>query len=151
MSWDRVQQYRLAMEKLVLEQELPGFAFYDPIGRTYVSGNWRSNSGNHYGLHVQLTAGFPDECPSVYITSPSPLYGYARRKTIASYETSHAMHTWKSDRPGWVKVCTYHVSDWSADQTLVKVIRKGMLWILAYECHLDEGRDISDFLMSAVP
>src|SRR5260370_39535440 len=122
MSWDTVQQYRLAMEKLVLEQELPGFAFYDPTGRTYVSGNWRSNSGKYYGLHVQLTAGFPDESPSLYITSPSPLYGYAYRKTIASYGANHDMHTWTSERPGWGNGCTCHALVWSAGQSLVEVI-----------------------------
>lgn len=147
MSWDTIQQWRLAAEKNVLEQEFPGFSFHDPTGSTYVSGQWRSNTGQYYGLRVQLPPGFPDECPSTYITSPSPLYGYRRRRTIASYGTSHSMHTWESDHAGWVKLCTYHSSDWSADHTIVKVIRKGMLWILAYECHLDEGKNISDFLM----
>jgi len=149
MAWDTIQRYRLSLEKDVLASTFPAFTFHDPTGRTYVSGQWHSNSGKLYGLHVQLTAGFPDECPSTYITMPSPLYGYRNRRTIASYGTSHAMHTWKSDRSGWVKICTYHSADWSADQGIAKVIRKGMLWILAYECHLDDGREIASFLMSA--
>jgi hypothetical protein len=148
VGWDAIQQYRLAMERQVLAQESPAFSFYEPTGNTYVSGTWRSNSGKNYGLHVQLTAGFPDECPSTYITSPSPLYDY-KHSQVTSHGTSHAMHTWKTDRSGWVKICTYHSSDWSADQTIVKVLRKGMLWILAYECHLDEGKDIANFLMSS--
>jgi hypothetical protein len=148
MAWDRIQQLRLDMERAVLAAEFPLFSFHDPLGATYVSGIWRSNSNKFYGLHVQLTGGFPDECPSTYITSPSPLNDYYGRR-ISSYESaSHAMHVWKSDRAGWTKVCTYHPSDWSADQAIVKVIVKGGLWIAAYESHLDEGKNIADFLQT---
>jgi hypothetical protein len=144
MTWDFDQQRRLAMEQWVLRSEFPDFVFYEPAGRTFVSGTW--NSYNPYSVRVELPRGFPDECPSTYITFPSPLYGYARRQKMESYGSSHAMHTWKTDHPGWVKICTYHPSHWSADQTIAKVITKATLWILAYECHLDDGTEIARFL-----
>jgi hypothetical protein len=146
MTWDSLQRYRLAQEQAVLRQEYPGFSFYDPQGATYVSGRWVSNSGRPFSLRVSLPSGYPDECPASYITSPSPLRGYFSR--IESYGTSHDMHTWVTDRPGWVKICTYHPEHWSAAHSIAKVVRKGQLWMLAYECHLQDGRPIADFLMS---
>jgi hypothetical protein len=145
MSWDQTQQYRLAMEQAILRSELPAFTFHDPTGKTYVSGQWTSNKTRAYGLRVELSAGFPDECPNTYITSPSPLRGYSA--TLESYGTSHAMHTWETDHPGWTKVCIYQPSDWSAAHTIAKVLRKAMLWITAYECHLASGKDICAFLL----
>jgi len=146
MTWDSDQQRRLAMEQWVLSSEFPDFTFHDRTGNTFVSGAWESNGNNSYGLRVELPQGFPDECPSTYVTWPSPLYDYARRKKMESYGHSHAMHTWTTDHPGWVKICTYHPSHWSAQQTIAKVITKATLWILAYACHLDDGTDIKHFL-----
>lgn len=149
MPWDIYQRSRLSMEKSVLEQEFPNFGFQDPSGSTYITGSWVSNSYNSYSLRIQLPSGYPDECPSTYITSPSPLYTYGRQ-LMTSYGTSHNMHVWDTDRPGCVKICTYRPEQWSADQSIAKVIRKGLLWILAYECHLDDGQNIANFLQSAL-
>jgi hypothetical protein len=146
MGWDAFQRYRLAQEKDVLAHEYPAFTFSDMTGSTFVSGTWVSNSREYYSLQVSLPPGYPDECPSTYVTYPSPLRGY--RKNIAAYGTSHDMHTWESDKAGWVKICTYRPERWSAAHSIAKVIRKGQLWILAYECHLDRGEPIKNFLMS---
>lgn len=146
VTWDKYQRVRLAMEKSVLEREFPNFAFYDPTGATYVHGRWTSNSGKEYELQIRLPAGYPDECPVTYITRPSPLPGVT--KTIESYGTSHDMHTQASDRPGWVRLCTISPQGWSANYSIVKVIRKSLLWIIAYECYLEDGKPISQFLMA---
>lgn len=146
MTWDTEQRRRLAMEQQVLRAEYPDFTFHDPADQTFVSGAWESNGHNSYSLRVELPRGFPDECPSTYITWPSPLYGYAGRHEMESYGSSSAMHTWQTDHPGWVKICTYRPSHWSANHSIAQLITKAMLWILAYECHLDDGTEIASFL-----
>ncbi|MGW0810460.1 hypothetical protein [Nonomuraea sp. NPDC002799] len=147
MAWDDWQRYVLAAERKFLRKEFPGFDFFNPLGDTFVHGTYLSNTDHSYGLRIYLPAGFPDECPSTYVTEPHPLMGYSQ--PILQYETSHEMHTWKTDRAGWVKVCTYRPEAWSAGISIVKVVRKAMLWLTAYECHLQDGSPISRFLMDA--
>lgn len=147
MTWQPHQVYRLAAEHDVLRWEFPGFAFYEPKGDTYVAGTWRSNMGNDYWLRIMIPKGYPDECPSTYVTWPSPLWGYRSRRTMESYGGNHDMHTWQTDRVGWVKICTYQPRMWSAEHTITKIIRKGMLWLVAYECHLQDGSPLKRFLM----
>jgi hypothetical protein len=149
MAWEPYQMYRLAQDQSVLRREYPSFHFYDTTGRTYVQGSWISNMNRRYTLRVHLSSGYPDECPSTYITSPTPLYGWRRLQTIDSYGTSTAMHVWQTDCPGWVKVCTFRPQFWSSSTSINKVVRKGTLWIAAYECHLEDGSPIKNFLREA--
>jgi hypothetical protein len=142
--WKPYQQLRLAQERLALENNLPAFTFYSLLQDTYVSGWWMSNTDHRYQIRVDLPAGYPDDVPNTYVTHPSPLWGYGQR--MDAYGNSHAMHTWEADRPGWVKICIVRPEDWSAAYSVVKVLRKAMLWITAYECHLDDGRSIAQFL-----
>ncbi|MEV5556643.1 hypothetical protein AB0L44_23565 [Nonomuraea wenchangensis] len=147
MVWDEWQRYRLAADRQALLQQFPGFDFFNPFGRTFVYGVYHSNTGHPYGIRIYLPAGYPDECPTTYVTEPLPLMGYTQ--PIVAYGTSHEMHTWASDRDGWVKVCTYRPEMWSAAISIVKIVRKAMLWVTAYECHLQDGSPISRFLMDA--
>lgn len=142
--WLPHQRLRLAQERAALEYYLGNFAFYNLPSDTYVFGSWASNMNRVYSVRLDLPPAYPDEVPHTYVTSPSPLRGY--RQPIESYGSSHAMHTWKTDRPGWTKICIVRPEDWSAEYSVVKVLRKAMLWITAYECHLDDGRPIADFL-----
>ncbi|REE96924.1 hypothetical protein [Thermomonospora umbrina] len=149
MGWDSYQRRRLAEERAALRTHFPSFSFYEPTGRTYVEGLWWSNNGNAYEMRIVVPPGYPDECPSTYITHPRPLLDWTRHKTIESYGTSHSMHVWATDRPGWVKICTYRPEYWSAAHSMLKIIRKGMLWTLAYECHLEDGQPLTNFLMDS--
>ena len=149
MTWDHYQRERLALEWSGLRRHFPEFSFYDTTGNTYVSGDHVSNNGYPYRLHISLPPGFPDECPHTYVTSPTPLMNWNRTATIESYGTSSAMHVWQSDQPGWVKICTYRPEQWSAAHSLVKVIRKAKIWIIAYECHLQDGQPLENFVMHA--
>ncbi|WP_433463644.1 hypothetical protein ACQPZP_34835 [Spirillospora sp. CA-142024] len=149
MAWDGYQQMRLAHERAGLREYCPSFSFYDTLGKTYVSGYWTSNTDRVYGVRIDVPPGYPDECPSTYIVSPSPLMDRTGTRTIESYGTSHAMHVWKSDRPGWPKICTYQPTRWSAAHSMLKVIRKAELWIFAYECHLQDGQPLQNFLLDA--
>jgi hypothetical protein len=149
VAWDYYQRVRLGDDANGLRTYFPSFSFYEPTGDTYVSGYWTSNAGNGYGVMITIPPGYPDECPSTYVSYPSPLWGHMGWRTIESYGTSHDMHTWQTDRPGWVKICTYRPEGWSVEHSMLKIIRKGLLWIFAYECHLQDGKPIKNFLMDA--
>lgn len=144
--WEPYQQLRLAQEEAALHAFMPSFKFHNRLTNTYVAGRWLSNTNQQYDIRIYVPAGYPDDIPHTYVTSPSPLYGYGTLKRIEAYGDSHKMHTWKTDRPGWVKICIVQPEDWSAAYSLVKVLRKAMLWVTAYECHLDDGKAIAKFL-----
>ncbi|MBO4258330.1 hypothetical protein [Streptomyces griseorubiginosus] len=139
----------MAQERSFLRSEFSSFDLYDTAvrGRTYAHGSWISNTNRHYTLRVYFPSGYPDECPSTYITWPSPLLGWRGLRSIESYGTNSSMHVWQTDRPGWTKVCTFRPESWSSHVSVNKVVRKGTLWIAAYECHLDDGSPISNFLV----
>lgn len=145
MTWKPYQQLRLAQERSAVRNLVANFDFYDPTGDTHVFGWWTSNTNRQYAVRINIPPGYPDAIPNTYITHPSPLHGY--RGPIESYGNSHAMHTWETDMPGWTKICIVHPEAWDASYSIVKVLRKAFLWITAYECHLDEGRNIADFLL----
>nr|WP_042177796.1 hypothetical protein [Kibdelosporangium sp. MJ126-NF4]CEL12773.1 hypothetical protein [Kibdelosporangium sp. MJ126-NF4]CTQ98459.1 hypothetical protein [Kibdelosporangium sp. MJ126-NF4] len=145
--WKPYQQLRLAQERNALQRNLPAFEFHNLVRDTYVTGWWTSNTNRHYQIRVELPEGYPDETPRTYVTYPTPLYGYRDLYRIDSYGNNHDMHTWETDRPGWVKVCIVRPKVWSAEYSLIKVLRKAMLWITAYECHLDDGQAIAKFLL----
>jgi ubiquitin-protein ligase len=149
MAWESYQRERLALEWTYLRQHSPNFGFYEPTGNTYVAGWWTSNNDRLYQLRISVPPGYPDECPSTYITHPSPLMAWRHSATIESYGTSHEMHVWQTDRPGWVRICTYRPEQWSAAHSMLKIIRKALLWIVAYECHLEDGQPLKNFLMDA--
>jgi ubiquitin-protein ligase len=145
--WKPYQQLRLAQEEAALRSFMPGFQFYNRFTGTYVGGDWMSNTNRQYQIRIYVPKAYPDDIPHTYVTSPSPLYGYGVGNRIEAYGDSHSMHTWKTDQPGWVKICIVRPEDWSAAYSLVKVLRKAMLWLTAYECHLDDGTPIANFLI----
>jgi hypothetical protein len=144
MKWMHHQQVRLAQENQVLATELPWFQFYDPAGDAYVAGRWWSSARNQYEIRIEVPRGYPDECPLTYVSYPSPLRGYW--KPIEEYGASQSMHTLQTLHPGWVRVCTMRPERWRPTYSLEKLARKAMLWLEAYECHMDEGRPIAEFL-----
>lgn len=146
MVWSEKQRYRLAQEKKILENHLPGFNFYEPTGNTYASGEFYTNCRNKYGVRIEIPSGFPDECPRAYVSTPNPLWGYRNEKTILSYKVSHTMHTLSPHSNGWVQVCHFRPERWNASNTLYKVFIKVRLWLEAYEGHRATGRNIDDFL-----
>ena len=147
MSWSPEQQQRLAAERGVLKQRFPGFEFVDPTGDTTVEGHHKSSLSTTYFIVVKLPSGYPDECPSTYIAWPSPLRG--REKPLEEYGSTHDMHVWETDVPGWTKICTYNPTRWRSSETLDKVLHKAILWIEAYEAHVETGRPIAHYLMAA--
>lgn len=147
MAWEPHQQYRLAMEHRILKERLPDFVFKDPRGDTSVEGWWQSSRENWYRIVIDIPPGFPDECPNCYIAEPSPLRGVFQ--DLSTYGNSHKMHLWEATEahPTWTRICTYRPAAWSASHSIEKVIHKAMLWIEAFESHLETGKPIADFLM----
>lgn len=148
MGWAEYQRLRIAQDQFVMRGEHPGFGFYNLTGRTYISGPHISNTSRRYDVLITLPAGYPDECPSTYVTGPNPLRDW-RGKLLEAYGTNAKMHVWQTDFAGWVKICTFRPESWNAAISLNKVTRKALLWLAAYECHLDDGSPLSRFLLEA--
>jgi hypothetical protein len=147
--WSESQIIRLATEVAILAVELPHFAFYDrsQAELTTVRGTHTSSGGKTYNLCVRLRSSFPHDLPGLYVTSPSPLYGFGG-KTIQSYGTNHDMHVWAPDWNNFVKICHCKSEYWSASNTIVSVIMKGFLWLEAFEAHCRTGRTIDSYSLT---
>ena len=103
-----------------------------------------SQSGKRYTIHIRLD-GFPEVLPKVYIKSPRPLRD-CRGNALGC---SGAMHVLPPDSDGSTQVCHYGATQWSANTGLVKVVLRVLLWLNAYEMHLQTGRNIDSWLNHA--
>lgn len=142
-TWTAEQQHRLAFEEHLLTREFPHFSFYDRpnAGQTSVRGEHTTSAHNTYRLYVWIKEAFPYEIPALYVTKPCPLYGY-RGKTIQSWGTSSKMHVWAPDWDNYVKICHRRVENWTASDTIIGVLMKGLLWLEAFEAHCVTGQNI---------
>lgn len=146
--WLPHQQRRLAHEEQILYDTMPGFQIHDRLGDMYIAGSWVSNGGyGPYSIRIYVSRGYPDECPTTYITAPNPLLDHWD-KPMTSWGTSHDMHTWETDRGTWLKLCTFKPAFWDARNSLVQVAKKALVWIVAYEEHRIHGKKISDLLQT---
>lgn len=143
--WLPYQQRRLAIERSKLRTDMSIFSFREERQETHIVGHWSSLNGYWYAIRIYLTPGYPEECPSTYVVTPNPLLDH-HGEPVLSWGLSHAGHTWKSDRDGWPKLCTYRPEYWDPRNTLVQVAKKSLLWIIAYEEHVLTGKDIADLL-----
>lgn len=145
-NWQLYQRERLALEARLLRIHMPDFPIYQPQGWTNVSGYWTSNSGSQYLIRIVIPDGYPDECPSTYVEQPAPLLDHFGMP-MTRHGDSHEFHTWKPDREGIVKICTFKPAFWDASNTLNQMVQKAFLWIIAYEHHRKTGTKISDVLL----
>lgn len=146
-AWSEKQVRRLAHEREVLERTFPDFSFYHPKSTSaYVEGRWTSDLGRTYTIRVQLHPAYPDVAPSVYIMSPYPLVAFGGR-AMDTYGSSHLMHTFESDIRSATKVCTVRPETWDARWFISNIIRKTLLWIMAYEFQCDDGTPLHAFLI----
>ncbi|MFF0154034.1 hypothetical protein [Micromonospora sp. NPDC005203] len=143
---------RMAYQRVRLDQERDLLARYEPqftvnVQESLTLSGWHRSSANRpYQIQMFTPAVYPDAPPDTFVSSPSPLQDFWRLP-MERHETSHKMHTWKTSRPGWTKICLVQPEVWSAEYTLPKMITKARLWIEAYECHLDDGTPIKSFLL----
>ena len=135
--WSSSQQYRLALEKKLLEKEMPQFQWYDMTGNTYLEGYVKTyGNGDQYKLRVVLTSRFPDEMPNLFVVSPQRLPKYGGYGTVNAEGASHKFHTLKNGPGGCVQVCHFKPAFWDSSKTLVAVLIKGIFWLEGYEAHL---------------
>src|SRR3954471_6059520 len=135
MQWAPYQVERIMHEAGILAVELPDYILYElPSKVLYIRGYWESNGGFAYGIQIELPAGYPDECPDTWIVSPSPLYDYWGRD-MRTHKTSGEYHIWDGNGAQALKICTFRPAWWDASNTLVQLVHKSHLWILAFEEH----------------
>jgi hypothetical protein len=146
-GWSEWQVRRLVQEREMLKKAYPDFSFFNQKSTSaYVEGRWTSDLGRSYTIRVQLHAAYPDVVPSVYIMDPYPLVGFGGR-AMDTYGSSHLMHTFESDIPSATRVCTVRPETWDARWFISNIIRRTMLWILAYEFQCDDGTPVYAFLI----
>lgn len=146
--WTMAQRNHLAIEDQILQREgLTQFRVYRDTSHDsyYTWGETRTNVGNAYTLWIPIPRGFPDDRPPLYVYSPNPLWGYGGR-SINSYGLSHAMHTLDNGPNGEVQICHWRNDRWHAAITLSRVLRKGLIWLEAFEQHRAAGEPITRFV-----
>lgn len=146
-GWSEWQLRRLVLEREALKSSFPDFAFHNQkTTSAYVEGRWTSDIGRTYRIRVQLHPAYPDVVPSVYIMEPYPLLGFGGRP-MHTYGSSHLMHTFESDIPSATRICTVRPETWDARWLISNIIRRTLLWILAYEFACDDGTPVEAFLI----
>lgn len=139
---------RLAFEEAVLRREMPQVRFYNHSEDTYVEGRFGvAGALQEYVLRVVLEDNYPDSMPSLYVVSPHTLF-LRDGGTINDLGCSHAFHTRANGPGGCVAICHGSADNWHASRTLVQVFIKGVLWLSAYQAHLETGRPLSEFMLS---
>lgn len=148
--WSGEQRARLALEEQLLSK-LPGFSFTnrEDSSQTAVNGQYTSSTEKSYWLWVWLGPGYPHQAPDLYVQWPRSLKDFWG-KPLEKHGTSHSMHLWKSKWPELTNICHWKSEFWSASQTIVSVLAKGILWVEAYEAHLRTGNTI-DFYSRGWP
>lgn len=133
---------RYQAELCLLARKLPSNAFrffYEGVDEPYLRIGAKTNSGNVYTLHMDLSS-FPVSQPKVFVTKM-----LKDRSGSDMCGTSSSMHTLSSER-GWTRICHYGVSSWTPHVTLYKVYVKCRLWLEMYETHLRTGQPIDYYL-----
>ncbi|MBZ5538108.1 MAG: hypothetical protein LAO31_19320 [Acidobacteriia bacterium] len=146
--WTAEQRQRLLLEHEILQREgFTQFSVYqDRAADTYfASGVTLSNAGYRYRLHIPIPSGFPYQRPPMYITEPLPLL-MADGTPLSRLGVSHQMHTLAPSSNGMVQVCHWRDARWHSSILLQKVFLKGLIWIEAYEQHIDTGRPLAEFV-----
>lgn len=133
---------RYQAELLVLQNRIPSTAYrFFGIGTSnpYLRIGARTNSGNVYTLHVDLS-NFPEDVPKVFVTKMLMTKTGLRMSGV-----SGPMHTLQSEH-GWTRICHYGYSSWTPRVSLYKVYVKCRLWLEMYEAHLRTGHEIQYYL-----
>ena len=99
--------------------------------------------GRKYVLRVYIPPDFPKSCPSMVVIAPD---GFLRRKdhSLLGF-ASHQDHVLFS-KDGYTTISHFPANNWVGNKTLIEVIKKGLVWLEAYEIHLRKGGSIGRFL-----
>ena len=105
----------------------------------------QTSRGNLYQLSVDVPGAYP-ACdrfgPPLLIVFPDALKDHSGTP-LSEYGVSASMHLLPALR-GYPRLC--HTQYWQANDTIVKVLEKGVLWLHAYDAHLRTGRPVSHYI-----
>ena len=144
MAHNAKQCERLAAEKQLLKQRMPGFEFRNPRGNTYIEGYAQATNGLRCLLRIDLPEDYPYSPPPLYVAAPRRLYSYEGRQSVNEMGSVHSFHTMGNGPNGIVSIC--HFREWNAAHTCLQILIKGILWWEAYMAHMRTGRDLAEFL-----
>jgi hypothetical protein len=141
-----VDNARLRIEETVLESSFKG-AFRltcDTGGAANLDIDVTVPGGGTYGLLLVAAPDYPSSMPDAYLVRPLVLRDFHGRELLA-ISPSHDMHLLKP-AGRFVRLCHYKPENWHPNVTLYKVVLKCMIWLVAYENHLQSGRPVTDYL-----
>ena len=148
MPWSLSQRQRLARERNELEAYFRDTVkWINPTDQhaTKVEVTVACSNDKEYTLRVYLPSDFPNSCPSMIVSSPC----YCLKKNSGSFlnVSSGEDHTLPS-KDGCTQICHCKPDLWRNDCTLYQVITKGLIWLEAYEVHLESGYPIDLYLQA---
>ena len=148
MPWSLSQRQRLARERNELEAYFRDTVkWINPTDQhaTKVEVTVTCSNDKEYTLRVYLPSDFPNSCPSMIVSSPC----YCLKKNSGSFlnVSSSEDHT-LSSKDGCTQICHCKPDLWRNDNTLNQVITKGLIWLEAYEVHLETGYPIDLYLQA---
>jgi ubiquitin-protein ligase len=137
---------RLKIETTVMEETFKGsFSLVqDAAGVARLEVDVAVPSGGTYRLLLVATADYPSSMPEAYIINPIVLRDFHGRELLA-ISPSHQMHLLKPNSR-FIRLCHYKPENWHPNVTMYKVVLKCLIWLVAYENHLQTGRPITDYL-----
>jgi hypothetical protein len=141
-----VESARLKIEQAVLEASFKGAFKLSEVagGVTNLDVDVTVPGGGTYGLLLVAAPDYPSSMPEAYLARPLVLRDFRGRELLA-ISPSHEMHLLKPNGR-FIRLCHYKSENWHPNVTLYKVVLKCMIWLVAYENHLQSGRPITDYL-----
>jgi len=112
---------------------------------TYVEVEVSCTNEKKYVLRVYIPNDFPNSCPSVVVFSPNGILRRANGSFLRN--ASRSDHVLPS-KDGYTQICHFRSDIWMGDATLSQVVKKGVIWLEAYELHLQTGDPLDKFLQA---
>ncbi len=141
-----VDAARLKIETTVLEKTFAG-AFRlggEPGDTARLEVDVTVPGGGRYTLLLTCAADYPSSMPDAFLIKPLVLRDYHGQELLA-ISPSHQMHLLRPEGR-FLRLCHYKPENWHPNVTLYKVVLKCLIWLVAYENHLQSGRPITDYL-----
>lgn len=138
---------RLKIEQTILERSFPGRYQLRAEGMFIIlEVLLRVSAGSHFRLMLRIAPDYPSSIPQAFIKEPAILKDF-HGHDLVRISPSHPMHLLKPEAR-MVQLCHYRQENWHSNVTLYKVVLKCLIWLEAYQNHLQSGRPLTDFLGS---
>ena len=141
------QRIRLESERRDLEShfECDKINWTKLRNETHVEVKVTCTNDKNYVLRVYITPDFPNSCPPMVVISPS---GILRRKNGSMLLVASRQDHVLSSKDGYTQICHFRSNLWMGEITLSQVIKRGLVWLEAYELHLRTGDPLDRFLQA---